>query len=320
MTTWRVSLSRVLRQVTSLVLVRSLALLGIALGYQVLPITAPGLAVVSGASPEDRQGDSISFAVSSVKSRTVPTRTTMRLLPNGRFSATNATLKELIQRAYGEPDNALREYHVLEGPDWIGKDRFDIEATVDDESRARPDSPTQMLLMLRTLLEDRFHLRVRLESRPMPTYALVLARSDGELGEMLRRSDVDCRALRAAAIASPATATPPSAYECLLGAAPGALRIRGEPITRLAQALTGLLGRPVTDKTGLSGNFNLDLAYDLESAVGLSRQLTTDVIKSPPKGPAIPTALREQLGLRLESREEAVDVVVIVDVQPPSPN
>jgi uncharacterized protein (TIGR03435 family) len=100
---------------------------------------------------------------------------------------------------------------------------------------------------------------------------------------------------------------------------PGSLQIKGEPLTRLAQALTGMLGRPVVDRTGLEGTFDLELDYDPESAIGL-RALDGGRAPSPSMGPAISTALREQLGLRLESRNELISVVVIVNAEPPSEN
>jgi len=94
----------------------------------------------------------------------------------GRYVGVNVTLMRLVRLAY----RPVEEFDG--GPEWKEKDRFDIEAV----SGASPSQP-QMLAMMRTLLADRFKLRVHTETRALPVYELSLARSDGRLGAALTR-------------------------------------------------------------------------------------------------------------------------------------
>ena len=80
-------------------------------------------------------------------------------------------------------------------------------------------------------------------------------------------------------------------------------------MARFAERLVGVFGRPVVDRTGLQGPYDLELTYIPDSAVAAASN-----------APSLLTALREQLGLRLESTRAPVDVVVIDGVQPPSEN
>src|SRR5688500_11456973 len=92
--------------------------------------------------------------------------------PGGIYSSPNRPLLRLIQFAYD-----LRESQIIGGPDWIREDRFDVTA------RTTPDAPIdQVRLMVQSLLEDRFKLRVRHEKREMPFFELRLARADGRVG------------------------------------------------------------------------------------------------------------------------------------------
>ena len=105
--------------------------------------------------------------------------------------ATNVPLNDLVRTAF-----ELQPQEMVIGdraPAWIPADRWDIEAKAAGEP-----SPQQMRAMLRNLLLDRFKLVTRREARNMPTYAIVLARSDRQLGPQLRRSTLDCEAQVAA--------------------------------------------------------------------------------------------------------------------------
>ena len=105
------------------------------------------------------------------------------LLPGGRFTAVGATLRELIRAAYGLREDA----QITGGPNWVGADRFDVEAKAPADA-----SPAQVQAMLKALLADRFKLTAHTESRQLPLYALVMARSDGKMGARLRRSGTEC--------------------------------------------------------------------------------------------------------------------------------
>src|SRR5262245_29973253 len=119
------------------------------------------------------------FEVASVKPNTSGDgRVMVGMQPGGRLTASNMPLRELVRMAY-----QLQPFQIVGGPDWIASERFDITAKA--EGDVAPTSPfgppNPLMLMMRSLLEERFHLKVHTETREMPTYALVLARPDGKL-------------------------------------------------------------------------------------------------------------------------------------------
>ena len=117
----------------------------------------------------------------SVKSHRGGERTRNTILPGGRYSATNVPLAMMIRSAYG-----LQTFQLVGGPAWLATDGYDVIA------KAATDAPPDRLFaMVRSLLEDRFHLVVHRETRSLPIYALIRANID-RLGRLLRRSDVDC--------------------------------------------------------------------------------------------------------------------------------
>jgi hypothetical protein len=120
------------------------------------------------------------FEVVSVKPSGPDERRGFFPSPTG-FRATRMALHDLIGYAH-----RLDGYRVI-GPEWMKDEAFTINATVPGVTGA-----DDLFAMVRHLLEDRFALRARLESRPMPVYALVRARGDGRLGPNLRPSTVDC--------------------------------------------------------------------------------------------------------------------------------
>ena len=131
------------------------------------------------AAPTDQKAPA--FEVASVKANTSgDSRGGGRLLPGGRITFTNESLRSVTRDAYRQND-------VLGGPTWVDTDKWDIAATA-PSGQAEP--PTQ--LMMQTLLAERFKLVVRLEQREQPVYALVLASSDRRLGPRIHTSVKDC--------------------------------------------------------------------------------------------------------------------------------
>lgn len=259
-----------------------------------------------------------SFEVASVKKNTSgDTRSPMRTQPGGRFTATNARLKGLIATAFEMADSpSLVDSRILGGPDWIGSERYDIVAKSSTEFRPSPDGPDrQLLLMLRSLLEDRFKLVAHRETRELPIYELVVARADGRLGPGLHKSDVDCDAIAAArrAGAPPPPRKPNDPPPCGLMGGPARTIAGGATMQQLAANLTVRLERLVIDKTGLAGRFAFNLAWTPD-------QLPTEapppgVPPIDPNGPSLFTALPEQLGLKLQPAKGRVDVLVIDSVE-----
>ena len=233
----------------------------------------------------------LSFAAVSVRpnaSGDLRQRTTVQ----GRtYSSTNVPLNRTIAAAYQLGPLLFR---LTGGPAWIANERFDITATLPEGA-----GPTDVPAMLRTLLADRFGLVVRRETREAPAYALVMARSDGRFGPRLRRSTVDCAAEQKAGRQHPHCQTQVDSN----------IQIRGQGMATLARLLPTFAQRPVIDRTGLTGGFDVDLEIPPQSTAA-----GTDT------GGGIFTAITEQLGLRLEATTAPLEFIVIESVERPTEN
>jgi uncharacterized protein (TIGR03435 family) len=221
----------------------------------------------------------------------------------------------LVLRAYGD---LFDDFQIIGGPDWQNSRRFDIQAKAEDAT-AGMDA---MLPMLKTLLEERFQLRVHTETREMPIFALVVARDDRRLGTNITPSTADCSnpaqvsgaevvALLQAGRGVPCAIMPVSTR------VPGSMTLRanGVSMTALAEHLRGATRRMVHDRTGLSGLYDWEMTYDRGVAPAPAQQPG-----STSESPVLTTALQEQLGLKLESTRGPVEVLVIDSAALPEPD
>jgi uncharacterized protein (TIGR03435 family) len=260
-----------------------------------------------------------SFAVASVKPNvSLEQRSAIAGQPNGRYAATNVTLAALIASAY-----RVRDFQVTGGPGWIGNDRWDIDGRPQDGATLLPASPddansfSTVQLMLQSLLEDRFQLRMHKQAKEMPVYELL---TDGRTVKLKASQDQD------AAQPQPGSSALPTAQ----GAGPrstSALRtgnFTGKAIlmANLAAALAQVVGRPVIDRTNLSGRYDVTLDWLPDTPQsGATVGSAPQPVESPVDGPSsIFTAIQEQLGLRLQAGKAPVDVLVIDTVSRPSEN
>jgi len=246
----------------------------------------------------------------------------------GRLDLTGMSLRRLIRQAY-----RIHDSQIIGGPEWIGAQGFDISAT------APGAPPDQMRVMLQTLLRDRFKLTFHPERRDLPVYALIVARSDGRLGDGLKRTPDGACLPRGAALAGTPPSTsgpppaPPSPFDPDAKAAcgsiifgPGRLLAHGVPIDMFADALGGLpaittFNRIVQNQTGLEGTFDFDFKFANELAGrGGPFAPAPPPSATPGDEPAMFTALQEQLGLKLDARRANVEVLVIDSVQKPDAN
>ena len=214
------------------------------------------------------------FEVASIKRHAGPSRAVrMPGISGSRFSATNNSLLGLITFAYD-----LKIYQVAGRPGWVS----DYAAYAwDSEAEARKGAPftrEQERQIMQTLLADRFQLKVHCETKEMPVYALVVA---GKGGSRLKQS------------AAGRTTQIVTAKGC---------------IEQLVTQLSGTLGQPVLDKTGLTGEYDYELEWAPENAA------------AEVDAPGIFTALQEQLGLKLESQKAPVEVLAIDHAEKPSEN
>jgi len=229
--------------------------------------------------------------------------------PGGQVVVRNNTLRNMIRNAYG-----LQDFQIVGGPDWINSDRFDIVAKAADDA-----PPAQMLLMVRALLADRFKLAMHTETREIPIYALVMARSDGRRGPQLRPAAADCGALLAAARGGGAPVPRVSAGErpvCGMQTLPGRMMAGGYALPDVARNLSPFTGRMVVDKTGLAGTFDLDLTWTPDQVP--QGALPPGAPAIDPNGPSLFTAVQEQLGLKLDSERGPVEVLVIDRAERPT--
>jgi uncharacterized protein (TIGR03435 family) len=266
------------------------------------------------------------FDVVSVKENTSGAGGGLRTQAGGRFIATNVIVKRLIAAAFqmaDSPDTA--DERILGGPDWIGTMHVDITARAGSPFVQSPDGPDpDLLLMIQSMFEDRFKMRVHHETRDLPVYELVLARADGRLGPELHQSPNDCDAIIAAVRAGgspPARQGPADPPACGAMGGPARIIAGGLPMKQFAMRLTDTLsgtsaGRLVVDKTGLTGRFAFTLFWTPERMPASAPPAGIPPID--PNGPSFFTALQEQLGLKLQAARDPVDVIVIDSIERPT--
>jgi uncharacterized protein (TIGR03435 family) len=255
--------------------------------------------------------------------------------PGGRVVIRNLPLRTIISWSYqlGADDDRL-----IGSPDWIRTEKFDIVAKapegVEGGSLLRIGPASPGLLMMRTLLADRFQLEIRTEMRELPIYALRTANADGRLGPQLTPSDIDCDRfnadVRAGRAASPPAPAPGAVAPCRMFNFRNRLAHGSQPLAALTDYLSGLMRRVIVDRTGLTGRFDYELTWTPDQlppadapdriAVGRAEIDLTGGVTVDPNGPALLTALREQLGLKIESTRGPVQVFVIDRVERPTPD
>jgi uncharacterized protein (TIGR03435 family) len=244
----------------------------------------------------------------------------------GFFSGTNVPLISYIYFAYKLTGSQL-QLLIPHLPQWVLKDRFDIQARADG-------NPTkdQMRLMMQSLLADRFQLVIHYETQQLPVFALFVSKP-GETGPQLQPHPNDSSCSAAPPPTSPASALEPPATvahglpsDCgsIIGmpsTPSGRMRVgaRNVPIRLLANSLAqvGNLDRAVLDRTQLSETFDFTFAWTPQH----NRPLPSGVIAPLDEpGPTFLEDLNQQLGLRLEPQTASTEVFVIDRVERPSGN
>ena len=223
----------------------------------------------------------------------------IRIQPGGRLTGTNQTLRSLIRNAFN-----AQPYQMVGGPEWMESDHFDITAKAADadlDAKGMMPGP-QFMLRLQSLLEDRFKMVTHWETREMPVYALVVA-MQGQLGPKLKPHAGDCD--RGGVGGTP----PKSGCGTRASMTPTSAKVTGSGISMesFARNLAGATGRNVVDKTGLAGGYDLELEFTPDQSPDTT-------------GPSLFTAIQEQLGLKLESQRAPVEVLVIDNVERPTPD
>jgi uncharacterized protein (TIGR03435 family) len=248
------------------------------------------------------------FEVASVRLNTSNERVRFRVraIPDaGRLTLTGMVVQEVIQSAYG-----LQSFELVTNGSPILKQRIDVVAKA-------PASATvaEMQQMLRPLLEERFKLAVHRETREMDALLLVRVNT-ARLGPKIKPSVLSCAGVGTTNLfAIDPQAEPNARDRCgvMPTDGPGRIVANGIDMRALAGELGPSQGRPVVDKTGLEGRYDIDFTYTPEpfSAAALQRRGTTAPPNVDPNGPPLATALADQLGLKLEGKRAPIEVVVI---------
>jgi uncharacterized protein (TIGR03435 family) len=232
-------------------------------------------ALTTFAAAAQPSGPPLSFEVASVR-RAQPDPKVQACLcePPRRIAYRTAPLKWIMERGFKLQDSQIK------GPGWLDEETFNVDATL-PEGTSQEDVP----LMLRTLLEERFHLAAHVENHEKSSFVLAIASG----GTKLR--------------------PPPEDWEYSWRGDKTGIHLRQRSNMKdFASYLSTQLNSPVLDETGLTGVFAVKLDFAPDSL--LARPKSRDRL-----APALPDALLQQLGLKLESRKRQVETLVIDHIE-----
>ncbi len=233
------------------------------------------------------------------------------------FHMTNCPLILALITAY-VPTNgneleffALMNSRIVGAPDWLMSDRYDIDARIGESDHAAWQQPATQKAMLRTmmqtLLAERCKLAVHRETKDKPIYALVAEKS----GPKFKAAE---STVPAAILAKhpKAVQVPGGGGMIGPGETRGSVELYGAPMGTLALVLSQPAERPVVDKTGLTGKYDVKLEMMQQGPPAADGTLDP--------GPSIFTVVQEQLGLKLEPAKDEVETLVIDHIERPSEN
>jgi len=210
------------------------------------------------------------------------------MLSNGQFTATGSAAKLVLMLAYN-----IQEAQVVGGPSWLATEKWDIEAQSGDDVMHSAEETRQML---QAMLEERFALRIHRATEQRPAYVLTVAKGGPKFKAVEHEGSTNYRITR------------------------NSITLQRGDVERLAQILSTALGRPVIDRTGLSGLYDLSVQWD-DAPIREGGVPGLDVPATPGNDHgSIFTAIQDQLGLRLESQRAPVEVIVIDRIDTPSEN
>jgi uncharacterized protein (TIGR03435 family) len=215
------------------------------------------------------------FDVAAIKLNRSANTTSCEHASYGTLTVTNDSLKDLVKFAYD-----IKDFQITGGPRWFDTERYDIVAKAISPADI---SDNDLKSFLRSLLADRYKLRVHSEKREVTAYSLVIAKKGPKLTEHSGTGEFS------------STSSPTS------------LRATKATTAALSASLSRFLGRPVADKTGLKGEYDYKLEWESAQQPDSS-------------APSIFSALQDQLGLKLETTRAPVDILVIDGAERPSEN
>jgi bla regulator protein blaR1 len=251
------------------------------------------------------------FDVASIKlSDPTSTGAEIGISPGGNFFAKGITVSALIENSYD-----VRRFQISGAPGWLTTERYDIVTKNDNTGVSEGDLPKmttgerevfweRLLVKVQALLADRFQLKLHRETRDLPVYALVVARTGSKL-QVWKDGGAGGPSLSIRRDESGNTE--------VVG-----MRL---PLSSLVRVLSRQAGRTVLDKTGLIDDYDFKMTYAPDLA--LQPELAAagaDSLSAGGSGPSLFTALQEQLGLRLDAQKGPVEILVIDSIERPSGN
>lgn len=268
----------------------------------------------SGMQPEVSATKSLSFEVVSIRRNLSGKGIALDYTPDG-FMATGVPIQWVIVNAYKirDPDLMIGGKLLPGAPSWVNSDRYDVRAKISPSDLLALQSLTpeqqidQKRLMLQSMLEDRFKLKVRAEAKPIHCYALSIDKN----GPKLKK----------------AASSDPTLPDGKMLARPGYVRAQGVPLSKLVFVLTAPLNCPPQDRTGLTGKYDFTLQYSVEQGSGPmymrppdAGQYDVGTSSADSSTPSLFTAIREQLGLKLIPATVPIQGVFIEHIERPSEN
>jgi bla regulator protein blaR1 len=234
----------------------------------------------------------------------------------GRLATQCNELLNLIGNAYNSFADGHRNPHAGDapingGPSWVRSASYDINA----KAEGNPSVPMMLGPMMQKLLEDRFQLKIHRQTSEGPVYFLTVARGGPKLQPFAEGSCTPWSV--------PPPPLQPGAKYCgnMINGISPSVEALGTTLDEFSKTLRVVLDRPVIDKTGITGRFDLRVKFSREGTELAGIALKEPRPASEPNGPpSIFTAIQEQLGLRLESGRGPVDVLVIDHIERPSEN
>lgn len=246
-----------------------------------------------------------SFEVATIKPNDSGATSMQALILRGRNFMTRASsLGDLIAFAY-----QVQAKQIVNAPDWIYKDRYDIAAVPDQEGSPNPE---QVRIMIRKLLTERFKLTFHHDQRDLSAYTLSVGKGGQKLDPTQSKSTLPGLFFRPA----------PN------GVSIGVMNASIGDFTEFLQSQ--VLDRPVVDKTALTGRYDFQCTFtpddsqfgghppQVAPAAASSEKNTADAAVA--AAPSLYEAMQEQLGLKLAAEKTSVDVIAIDHVEKPSAN
>ena len=205
------------------------------------------------------------------------------------------------------------EYQLI-APDWTKMAIFDVIVKLPPGFTRAPFSvkadQDEFALRMQSLLEGRFRMKVHRENRELPVYEMVIGSGGPKLREL---SQPEPEPPPGPAVDKDGFPTVPGGDGMRLLGDRGRIQFRWQSMANLAHFISTQVDRPVLDATGLTAHYALTLSWYRERQ--LPSASTPDALPDPPPGPTIFEAVQQQLGLRLQAKKGAIEMVVIDQIE-----